>query len=70
MKKLSIIALVLSALIATYFVSAQRTKTVARTQQLEPTQSRLQVAEAMFQERCKTAGEKIHKTVDNVEGIL
>ena len=24
---------------------------------------------AMWQERCKTAGEKIHKTVDNVEGI-
>ena len=24
---------------------------------------------AMWQERCKTAGEKIHKTVENVEGI-
>lgn len=26
-------------------------------------------AQAMFAERCKTAGEKIYKTVDNVEGI-
>ena len=26
-------------------------------------------AQAMFAERCKMAGEKIHKTVDNVEGV-
>ena len=26
-------------------------------------------AQAMFDERCKTAGEKIHKTVENVEGV-
>ncbi|WP_143694921.1 hypothetical protein, partial [Variovorax sp. JS1663] len=26
-------------------------------------------AQAMFAERCKTAGEKIHKTVENVEGV-
>lgn len=32
--------------------------------------SRLAKAEAMFQERCKTAGEKIYRTVDGVEGIL
>lgn len=31
---------------------------------------RLEKAEAMFQERCKTAGEKIHRTVDNVEGVM
>lgn len=33
-------------------------------------QGRLQVAEAMFQERCKTAGEKVSRTVNDVEGIL
>ena len=27
-------------------------------------------AKALFDERCKTAGEKIYKTVENVEGIL
>lgn len=29
-----------------------------------------QAADAMFRERCKTAGEKIHRTVENVEGVL
>lgn len=27
-------------------------------------------ARALFEERCKTAGEKIYKTVENVEGVL
>ncbi|HTJ96177.1 MAG TPA: hypothetical protein VL381_01815, partial [Rhodocyclaceae bacterium] len=35
----------------------------------EAGQSRLQIAEAMFQERCKKSGEFIKRTVDNVEGI-
>jgi hypothetical protein len=33
-------------------------------------QARLAKAEAMFKERCKTAGEKIYRTVENVEGIF
>jgi hypothetical protein len=33
-------------------------------------QERLAKAEAMFQARCKTAGEKIHRTADKVEGIF
>ncbi len=32
--------------------------------------NKLSKAEALFEERCKTAGEKIYKTVENVEGIL
>jgi len=31
---------------------------------------RLSVAKALFEERCKTAGEKIYRTVDNVDGVL
>jgi hypothetical protein len=31
--------------------------------------SRADVAQAMFAERCKAAGEKIYKTVENVEGV-
>lgn len=31
---------------------------------------RYEKANALFAERCKTAGEKIYKTVDNVEGVL
>lgn len=36
----------------------------------EEATSRLVRVEAMFQERRKTAGEKIYKTVENVEGIF
>lgn len=31
---------------------------------------RLAIAEAMFQERCKIAGEKIYRTAENVEGVF
>ncbi|MDI1267792.1 MAG: hypothetical protein PSV40_01635 [Polaromonas sp.] len=33
------------------------------------TSERQAKAQAMFAERCKTAGEKIHRTVENVEGV-
>ena len=36
----------------------------------ESPQERLAKAEAMFQERCKTAGERIVRTVGNVDGVL
>lgn len=39
-------------------------------QEQSAAQSRLAEAEARFQARCKTAGEFIHKTAENVEGIL
>ena len=32
--------------------------------------ARYQAAKAVFDEQCKQAGEKIYKTVDNVEGIM
>ncbi len=32
--------------------------------------ARLAKAEAMFQERCKTAGEFIHRTAENVDGVF
>jgi hypothetical protein len=32
--------------------------------------SKLAKAQALFKERCKTAGEKVHRTVENVEGVL
>jgi hypothetical protein len=31
---------------------------------------RYAIAKALFDERCKTAGEKVYKTVENVEGVL
>ena len=36
----------------------------------EDARARLVKAEAMFAERCKTAGEKIYRTAENVEGIF
>lgn len=35
-----------------------------------PAQERLAKAEALFKERCQSAGEKIHRTADKVEGIF
>ena len=37
---------------------------------MENGETRLAKAEAMFRERCKTAGEKIYRTADKVEGIF
>jgi hypothetical protein len=65
MKFLSILTL-LSALIA----GCASQSTAQSTTTAEVQRSRLQVAEAMFQERCKKAGEKIYRTVENVEGIF
>jgi len=36
----------------------------------ETHKARYKKAKALFDERCKTAGEKIYKTVENVEGVL
>jgi hypothetical protein len=71
MKKISIIVLALSAvlLVMAVVTKMQKAQTV-ETQAADRARDRLQVAEAMFQERCKTAGEKIYRTADNIEGIL
>ncbi len=42
----------------------------AREADIAARRSRLQTAEAMFQERCKKAGVTIHRTAENVEGVL
>jgi hypothetical protein len=63
MKTYSIYAVVLSVLITAC-------ATPGSAEKADAARSRLQIAETMFRERCKTAGEKIHKTVENVEGIF
>ncbi|WP_143694923.1 hypothetical protein [Variovorax sp. JS1663] len=40
-----------------------------RSQIVDEGKARYEAAKALFDERCKTAGEKIHKTVENVEGV-
>ena len=39
-------------------------------QQQEAYKARLADAMTLFEQRCKTAGEKIHRTVENVEGVV
>jgi hypothetical protein len=39
-------------------------------QEAQAYKARLDKAQALFAERCKTAGEKIYRTVDGVEGVL
>lgn len=39
-------------------------------QQQKEHDAKLAEAKALFEERCKGAGEKIHRTVDNVEGVV
>ncbi len=63
MKRLTILALLLSGLLTACAGTAD-------TAQREAAQARLIKAEAMFQERCKKSGEFIYKMVDNVEGVL
>jgi hypothetical protein len=60
-RKLVYAALVLALFIAPIVPSIYRTIEY---------RSKLAKAQALFDERCKTAGEKIYKTVDNVEGML
>jgi hypothetical protein len=62
MKRTTILALLFGALLAT-------TVTVGSAQSADP-KTRLQIAEQMFQERCKKSGEFIYRTVDNVEGVF
>ncbi len=43
---------------------------LAETSNSRDPKARLARAEAIFQERCKTAGEKIYRTVEDVEGVF
>jgi hypothetical protein len=55
-----------AAIVAALFLAP----TAARVYQTMQNQSRYAKAKALFDERCKTAGEKIYKTVDAVEGVF
>jgi hypothetical protein len=64
-------SVVITTLLMGYLIvgcSAQGT--VQTTSTVVTQRNRLQVAEEMFQERCKKAGEKIYKIIDNVDGIF
>lgn len=44
--------------------------TAQKAHTVEAKRTRLHVAEAMFRERCKSAGERIYRTVDDVEAVF
>jgi hypothetical protein len=66
MKSRPLIALVLSASLLGCGspISAKKSETAGASK------SRLQVAESIFREHCKSAGERIYRTVDNVEAVF
>lgn len=66
MKPMTLRSLLLGALLtlSTLPALAQKTPTA------EDAKTRLAKAEALFHERCKKAGEFIHRTAENVDGIL
>jgi len=62
MRRRTLFALALAALLVT-------TAPTTFSQEADP-KARLQTAEKMFAERCKKAGEFIHRTAENVEGVF
>jgi hypothetical protein len=64
MKRISLISLIFVGLLSA--CSGMAENTASR----EAAQERRVKAEAMFQERCKKSGVFIHRTAENVEGIL
>ena len=66
------IAAVSIAVAAVYLVFVRPVQTRVHVQQHEQQTSNVKLDEAMalFKKRCETAGEKIIRTVDNVEGLV
>lgn len=60
-------ALALAAVTA--LIAIPMSQVVRGVMEAKEIEARSDKAKAMWQERCKTAGEKIHKTVENVDGI-
>lgn len=59
-----------AALLAAAFTAPMLRHVGTKNQQQDKAQARLAEAMALFAERCKTAGEKIHRTVDDVDGVV
>ena len=58
------------AIVLLVFTGPAYLRSHKRAQIVDERKARYEVAKALFDERCKTAGEKIYKTVDAVEGLL
>lgn len=69
-KKLLAAALVSGAVIYPVFIRPVTERVDAARNQQDEFRARLADATALFEQRCKTAGEKIHRTVENVDGVV
>lgn len=65
-----IVKLPLAVLVLAVFIVPITVHVDQKKQVLEARRSKLDEAMALFAERCKTAGEKINRTVENVEGVV
>jgi len=68
--KLASAAIVLSAVVYPVFIRPVEKHTQAARNEQEQFKAKLDAAMAQFDQRCKSAGEKIVRTVDNVEGVV
>ena len=63
------VKLPLAAAIAAGFIVPVARHVESRVEQRDEARAKLDASMALFAERCKTAGEKITRTVDNVDGV-
>lgn len=69
-KKLLAAAVVSGVVVYPVFIRPVTAHVEAARKDQEAFKARLADAMALFEQRCKTAGEKIHRTVDQVDGVV
>lgn len=69
-KKLLAVALVAGGVVYPVLIRPVSQHVDAARQQQDESKARLAEATALFEQRCKGAGEKIHRTVDKVDGVV
>jgi hypothetical protein len=62
--------LFMGALVAALFIAPIAVQVHSAKKEQQVVTSKLDAAMALFQERCKASGEKIHRTIENVDGVV
>jgi hypothetical protein len=66
----TLLVLALGIVLPAYLILGSKKRQEERQPIVEKEQAQFKAAMARFEERCKTAGEKIYRTVENVEGVF
>ncbi len=66
----ALLVLGLGSVLPAYLALGAKKRQEERQPIVEKEQAQFKAAMARFEERCKTAGKKIYRTVENVEGVL